>query len=164
MNPQDPAPAPAADYLRALGVPKPAPEPDAGPASSFLKPITDEGKPFVHVPASAMDDPALLGSFVKLEPFLPAMGLSVMEAPDGGAIVFDSSKVDPKAILSGSAERKRLPVEKTEGGSDAAPQAPSNPGIAAGQKPVNQERARAFEDGPASLGSQFLASMTKRAY
>lgn len=159
-------------YLDAMGFqPEAVTPPTSGAkALEMLRPLTDGGQPAIKLPAAAMDDEELLNSFAAVEKFLPSMGLSVAETPDGGAVVFDPTKFDPKAMrptapagTPAAKNEKAAPVPAPEQ-SPPPPIGGGNPDAVQGQRQVNEQRAKNLEAPPPSEGQGFLGKMLKRAY
>lgn len=158
-------------YLAEMGLAQPPKPESATRALDLLKPLTEGDGKFVHIPGAQLDsDDGLLQSFVAAEKFLPSMGLSAINAPDGGAYVFDPSKIDPKRI---SLKAPSTPTATEEAPPEPAPEAApqqaapvqtGNPSAVQGQSQVNAGRARNMETpNPGETGG-FLGQMLKRAY
>jgi len=139
---------------------------DTGLAAGLLKPVIEEGKPVVHLPAAALIDPTVSESLGKMDAFLPAMGLATMKAPDGGLFVFDPRKADPKDLAAGKIVSSS-PAANTPA-TPAAPQpalvAGGNPTVAGGSVKVNQERSMSMQNPSPAEGKGMLGVITKRAF
>lgn len=169
------APGLPTDYVGGLGVTRPEPPKDASIAAQMLKPITDGDKPFVHIDANAMRDSTIVGSFAKMAPFLPAMGLWGEKMPDGSVVIYDPTKVDPKSIASG----RLTPATNYKGEKDQATETPpqqppppepsappqgGNPKAAAGQPGVNIARSKSLTPLPPSSGQGLLGTIQQKAF
>lgn len=151
------------DLMARIGAVRP--QVDTGLAAGLLKPVIEDGQPAVHLPKEAMQDPTLGESLAKMGDFLPAMGLAVIQAPDGGAFVFDPRKADPKELAAGKIVTAK--AETPPAAPAPAPAAQPGPGdlnAAAGQRKVNQERAQNTETPPPATGKGMLGAITKRAF
>jgi hypothetical protein len=161
-------------YLASMGLAQPPKPESATRALDLLKPLTEGGGKFVHIPGVDLDkDDSLLQSFVAAEKFLPSLGLSAVNAPDGGAYVFDPSKIDPKQInlKSSNATVEKTDDEEPETKSAPAPQAAPAPAAPSGderavqgQRQVNAGRAKNLEAPSPGQTGGFLGQMMKRAY
>lgn len=155
------------DLMARIGAARPPV--DTGLAAGLLKPVIEGGQAAVHIPKEAFTDPTIGESLSKMGNFLPAMGLAVIKAPDGGAYVFDPRRADPKELMAGKIVSARAGDDEKDDkdGAPQAPAAPSAPGnlaAAAGVPKVNQERAQNLQSPSPASGKGMLGVVTKRAF
>lgn len=163
-NPAAPSPRPDnASLMQSLGL-APPPAPDLGAAATFVSPVLDGSKPFVIVTKEQMATPGVLESLAALEPVLPSFGLTTLPTPDGGGVIFDPTKYDPKTGKTTKPQTTPSPKAQLAAASAPAPTG-GNPNTVVGTAAVNAERAKATLPQPStSPQGGLLGKMITRAY
>lgn len=180
MDPIAPAPpaTPSEDPREAAlvqaGLLRPRPPADAAMASNLLKPVVSGGTKAMRVSPAMMKDEALVSSFAAMEPFLPAMNLAIVPTEDGGAYIYDPSKVDPRKLAAGVPVGKAKPDGGAPAPGPTTADTPVDPAQTSwmpvqngGGAGVNTQRAKSLGPPPApGKGGTpgLLGGMMQRAY
>jgi hypothetical protein len=136
--------------------------PNLGAAATMVQSVLDGSSPMVKVSYEDLMTPGVQESLAQLEPLLPAYGLTTVAAPDGGGIIFDPTKYDPK---TGQTIKPQAVGAAPAPTTPPAPPSAGDPATVVGTSDVNAERAKAIQPPPpSSTQSGLLGRMTTRAY